>query len=107
MPIAGELTERITLQRLTASADNQGGYASAWAELAKLWAKVQVITGNEAAAADQLAPSSQYQVTIIYRSDITERDRIIWRGRELNVKFIKDTGPSRFLTLMCELQQVT
>lgn len=100
---SGELDERVSLQRLTPKRDGAGGATETWAEYAEVWAKVRPMTGRERENAARTEALSDYVVKIRYRADVRAADRIVWRDRELNVRFMKDRGP-RELYLELEAQ---
>lgn len=61
------------------------------------------MSGRERFHADQTQPTANYMVTIRNRRDLTESDYIVWRGGEMNIRFIRDRGSrSLWLELECE-----
>ena len=100
----GQLDQRISLQHRTLTDDGAGGATEAWTEYAEVWASVRPMTGRERENAMRNEATSNYVVTVRYRSDILERDRIVWRSKELNIRFIKNAGPRPpFLDLEVEM----
>lgn len=90
---AGQLSERIELQRATRTDDGYGGYAETWATYATVWAQVRPLSGRERYHAQQIEAEASYRVTIRYRADVLDSDRIVWRGQNLNIRFRADAGP--------------
>lgn len=100
----GELDERVSLQRLTTAPDGVGGRTETWTEYAAVWAKVRAMKGRERDAAQRQEAAADYVVTIRYRDDVLAADRIVWRTRELNVRFPRDAGPRpQYLEIEAEL----
>lgn len=89
----GELTERISLERPALSRDGAGGTDTTWSEYAEVWALVRPLSGRERQAAMREEARTDYLVVMRYRGDVLDGDRILWRGRYLNVRFRKDCGP--------------
>lgn len=92
---AGALNQRITFQRRTEYSDGIGGIVSAWGNLAcvpSVWASVRAKTGREGAENEQVEAASTYVFTVYSRSDLSERDRIVWGGRDYNIRAIFREG---------------
>lgn len=100
----GKLDERISLQRATLIADGQGGQSESWTEYAEVWASVRPMKGMERQASQREEAISDYLVTVRYLDDILDSDRIVWRGRQLNIRFKRDAGPrAQYLEIEAEL----
>lgn len=100
----GKLDEQISLQRVTLTNDGQGGQTGSWAEYAAVWAQVRPMKGGERQASERQEAVSDYVVTVRYRSDIRHADKIVWRSRDLNIRFIRDGGPrAQYLEIEAEL----
>jgi SPP1 family predicted phage head-tail adaptor len=103
---AGALDERVTFKRKTLMRDGMGGADEAWAAITDgtVWARLRPVRGNERTEADRTEAKADYLVTIRYRDDLLPTDRIEWRGRELNIRLIRDGGPrAQFLEIEAEL----
>lgn len=100
----GELNERVTLRRYTETQNEYGTLVRTASTIATCWALVRPMSGGERDRAQQTEARPNYLVVIRYRSGLTEKDYVIWRGEEMNIRFIKDRGPrSQFLELECEV----
>lgn len=87
----GRLDQRITLQRYTETPDGIGGVTETWADLAttpKVWANVKPRLGRENMAEGRMTATLLSTFTIRYRADVTELDRIIWKGEPWNIRRI-------------------
>lgn len=105
---AGELDERVTIQRATETPDGMGGFAVTWAPVATVWAHVRPRSGRERAAFDRIEASGSYLCVIRRRTDIGPADRILWRGRVFNIRAalpVKSRQP--FMELDIELGVAT
>lgn len=102
----GEADQRITFQRFAATADGIGGTTQAWANLASVptvWAKVTPRIGNERMEDGRMNASATATFTVRYRSDITELDRLQWRGESWNIRRVmRKSGASLWLEIDAE-----
>lgn len=92
---AGALNQRITFQRRAEYSDGIGGIVSVWGNLASfptVWASVKAKTGREGSENEQIEAAAIYVFTIYSRSDLSEKDRIVWGGRDYNIKAIFREG---------------
>jgi SPP1 family predicted phage head-tail adaptor len=105
--VTGELRERVTFQSKTPTSDNRGGRAQAWSTaIADVAARVDVDPDTEAIQAEQLTTTSRYRVTVRYRSSITSRMRVLWRGLTLQITSVRNADPRReWLELHCAMEQ--
>ncbi len=101
---AGEMDQRIELQKETRTPDGQGGFTSEWTTQDTVWAHVRPQRGSEREHGDRIQAEAGYFVVIRYRSDINETWRIVWNGRNMNIRFLQDEGP-RALYLPMEVER--
>jgi len=107
MPGAGRMDQRITLQRLSRTADGYGGMTDAWADYpsnARVWAHVRAKAGREIAEEGRMTASFTVLFTIYNRTDIDPRDRIVWQGVGYNIRGLRQEGGQR-LTLVIEAER--
>lgn len=88
----GELNQRVTLESATDAEDGSGGSDETWSTYATVWAKVTPMQGREGEAGSRREATSAYVIVIRNRDDVEEGDRIGWRGRKLNVTFVRGRG---------------
>jgi SPP1 family predicted phage head-tail adaptor len=95
---AGQMDQRITLQRLARTADGYGGFTDAWADYptnARVWAKVMAKAGRESMVDGRMAATFTVLFEIYNRTDIDPRDRIIWDGVTYNIRGLRLEGSQR------------
>lgn len=103
---AGQLDQKIELQRLTRAPDGGGGYTEQWTTYATPWASVRPMSGRERYHAQQTQASANYRIKLYNRADIDPADRILWRGKVLNIRFPADAGPrDLYLTIDAEIER--
>jgi len=101
------MDQRVTFQEVTRVADSMGGAAETWANLSinpTVWAKVQPLRGNEVMRADRVEALGLYIVTIRNRSDISEKNRMVWGSENYNIRRIERRG-TRALYLQFEAER--
>lgn len=104
---AGKLRTPITIERQT---ETQGplGATVAWATLYSLRAFVNPVSGAERYRADRLEATTQVRVFIRYVSDLDTSDRLIYKGKTLQIRAIINIEErDRWLELYCEGGVVT
>lgn len=100
----GMLDQRVSLQRSTLVDDGAGGAAVSVVEYAEVWAYVHPMSGREREHAMRADSTANYLVVVRTRDDVLERDRIVWRGRTLNVRFARNKGPrEEYLEIEAEM----
>lgn len=100
----GRLGERITVESYTVSQDDYGQEAKAWTTFATLWAEVRTPSATETfnSSADREVAKIDYRIKIRFRADISNRMRVNWRGKLLNIVAQTDPdGNRRELILGC------
>lgn len=102
----GHLDQRITLQRFVEATDGIGGVTRTWSDLASVptvWAHVQPRLGRESFEQGRMNASLMATFMIRYRADISELDRIIWKGEPWNIRRIMRTSQrAQFLEVDAE-----
>lgn len=100
---AGMLREPVTVQRQVSASDGMGGQAIQWVDLLTASASVIPLSGREAVQAMQLQASVTHRVTMRYRADLTPADRIIVRGKPMQIRAIINVEMrNRWLELICD-----
>lgn len=98
---AGELRERITLQRNTPTRDGFGAEVPSWATVATVWAKVVATSGNEQINQSIGVATTVYSITIRARDDVDTNMRILYEGATLEIKAVLDSDETAALLLDC------
>jgi len=77
---AGQLRERVTIQRPTQTKNGIGEPVPTWADLATVWAHVKDLSGREINAARAVQSEAVKRVTIRWRADLTADMRVLHNG---------------------------
>ena len=104
MPInAGQLDQRITIQRRAPGVDAHGQQLQTWQDVATVWAQALPTRGREFEAATVEAASVMVRFRIRWRSGITADMRVMWRGlaHALVAPPVEPNGAREMLELMC------
>lgn len=98
----GQLTERVTLQRLQTGTDDIGQPVSTWTTLFTTWAAVEPLAGREYFAAGGAQSEVTTRVKLRYRPGIKSSDRLIHEGTVYDIQsVINYKSARRDLVLMC------
>ncbi len=99
----GTLDQRVIIQREARTADDYGGAALAWVNVATVWASVRPLSGRERADFGEVEAPANYRFTIRRRGDVTAAMRITWNGAAYNIRFVSDPGArSLYMALEAE-----
>lgn len=75
----GQLSERVTIQQPTASANSQSAAGPlSWSTLATVWALVRAAAGGERLNVGGTVAVHPYEVIVRYRADVTPQMRLSW-----------------------------
>ena len=100
---AGDLTERVTVERFTATYDELGQPIEAWAPLFTCWAAVEPLTGREFIAAQAAQSEVTARIRMRFRPWMTAEDRVIHNGTTYGIESLVDVrSENRELVLMCK-----
>lgn len=92
---AGRLNRRITLQSLTTADDAFGEPVETFATLANVWARVFTMGAKETLSADAERTQGSVIFQIRYRTDITERNRVVWGTDTYDIEGVQDAEGAR------------
>lgn len=99
---AGQLDQRVTVERLDQGQDEFGGPLTTWTPLFTAWAAVEPLAGREYLAAAAIQSEVTTRIRLRYRPGITSADRVMHEGREYNIVSVIDyKSAHRELVLMC------
>ena len=103
MPIkVGRMDRRVTLQDRSVSPSSFGEPVPAWADVAELWASIEPLGSSEIWRAQAAESDATHRVTIRYLAGVTERMRLVYGGRILEIESVANEGErDRVLTLLC------
>jgi SPP1 family predicted phage head-tail adaptor len=108
VPPIGTLTDRVQLRRRESLADIGGGHEAIFVPLGNAWARVRSLNGRAGQRADGQAVAISHSVVLRFRSDVAPGDRIIYRGRALDVVSASDlNGRRAYLACGCTETSIT
>jgi SPP1 family predicted phage head-tail adaptor len=82
---AGQLRDKVTIQKITYSQDSYGGVTEAWSTHAAVWARVEYLTGSELFKAQQVNAQVKGRIRIRRRSDIEANMRVLFGSVYLEI----------------------
>ena len=100
---AGQLDQRVTVERYTSTEDELGQPIEAWAPLFTCWAAVEPLTGREYLAAQAAVSEVTAKIRMRFRPWMTSQDRVIHNGTVYQIQSVIDVrSENRELHLMCK-----
>lgn len=103
---ARHLREAVTFQRVTNTQDDYGARVQTWAAItgAPTRAMVKPMSGGERYASARTEATSTHRIVCRYFADLTEKDRVVIRGRAYNIRFIANVDfDDQWLEISAEL----
>ena len=108
IPPLGTLTDRVTLQRKVTTDEPEGGEVAVFTTLSTVWARVRQLTARQAYAGDARGQNVTHSVVLRFRTDLKPGDRIVYRGRNLEIEALADiNGRRAYLSCQCAERAVT
>jgi SPP1 family predicted phage head-tail adaptor len=108
VPPIGTLTDRVQLRRLEVAGEDEGGQLAAYLPIATVWARVRQLSARKAIAADARGQTITHSVVMRWRSDLKPGDRILYRGRVLEIERASGmNGRQAYLSCQCVERAVT
>lgn len=102
VPPIGTLTDRVQLRRREMTSEDGGGHVALFVPIVSVWARVRSLSGRQGMSADARAVEISHSVVLRFRSDVSPGDRIVYRGRNLDVVSAGDlNGQRTFLSCTC------
>lgn len=101
---AGTLNQRVTIEQPTESVDSYGEATQSWATIpgGAVWASIDTGGGREFYRAQQTQADLTHLVTIRYRDDVTNKMRLKFGTRYLNIVRVVNAGEENVkLELQC------
>ena len=100
---AGQLDQRVTVERYTSTEDELGQPIEAWAPLFTCWAAVEPLTGREYLAAQAAVSEVTARIRMRFRPWMTAQDRVVHTGTTYVIESLIDVrSDHRELVLMCK-----
>lgn len=99
---AGKFDQRIRFERATTTRSDTGHKTMSWSTLAECWAEVHSQGGAEITEGQALIPTHSWSIRTRRRTDITEKDRIVYRNKVLYIKSVGSDSPrAAFTEFLC------
>lgn len=89
------LDQRVTFQKKQKVSDGAGGNVETWVDIAStptVWASVVTLSGAEGVDEGGTVATGEQMITIRFRDDLNEKNRIVWRGEYYNIRTIYRRG---------------
>lgn len=87
---AGMLRNKLTVERVTNTADGMGGYTKSWATVQTAWMYLKPLSGNERLHAQHLEATITHRAHCRANVDVKPEDRLTKGSRVFNVRAVLD-----------------
>lgn len=95
-------TDSVVIQVPTVTIAADGSQSASWATLCTFDANVESKAVEEDYEADRLKVSREYSVICAYVAGVTEKCRIVYQGKNLNIaRILADETTKRYLRIEC------
>jgi len=102
IPPIGTLTDRVQFKRRESADDGGGGHTRIYVPVTNLWARVRSLSGRQGTNADGRMVAISHSIVMRFRIDVSPGDRIVYRGRNLDVVSTADiNGRRAYLSCAC------
>lgn len=101
---AGPLRHRVMLQEPLKTQDPEtGAIVDSWVDVKKIWAEVTAVSARDFVAAQAFQKKITSRIKIRYRTGISDKHRILFRGEIYNIEGVLPDPDSglEYLTLPC------
>ena len=107
LPPVGSLSERVGVQKRMETPLPEGGHAVDYVPLGSTWARVRSRSGRFGREGDGRAAVASHGVMLRFRKDIGPGDRVIYRGRALEIVAAEDlNGRRAYLSCLCQETEI-
>jgi len=100
----GKMDQPIIVQYAAIADDGMGGTRVTWPESKwhRLYASILPLTlaERERLASLQVTAIQSYRVVMRYRSDLTTKERMVWRGKTLQIHTVTDDVSAKRRTIL-------
>lgn len=97
----GRLDRRIELQAANFTVSASGERSENWSVFATVWAEERERPVREIEAGGTEQAQKEIVFFIRYRSDLSERNRVVYKGSVFNIENIREIGRKEALELRC------
>lgn len=102
---AGKLDRRIALWKATISYNDLNEPVETFALHATFWAQVVHLSTKEIYDSESVRACKYAKFIVRYRTDVTEKDRVIHDGQSYKIQGITEMGRREMLELMTEFTE--
>lgn len=96
----GRMHDRITIQSPTESYSPSGETTLSWSTFAEVWASVDGLSSRDIMQAQQANVIASHRVRIRHMDGVTHLQRVVWRGKTMEVASVTDRDNRTLLELL-------
>lgn len=100
--LIGDMPHRVSIERRVIERQDDGSMLPTWQPVQSCWAKVEPLKGSEFWFAQQTSTEISHKVTMRFIVGCSTKDRLVFRGRILHIKQVRNIDEKNLVTqLMC------
>lgn len=96
----GRMHDRVVIQSPTESYSPSGETTLSWATFAEVWASVDGLSSRDIMQAQQANVIASHRVRIRHMDGVTHLQRVVWRGKTMEVASVTDRDNRTMLELL-------
>ena len=96
----GKYDKRVTIQTPTETRSFSGEAVMTWGDVATVWAQVDGLSSRDILQAQQANVVATYRVRIRHRSDVSHLNRLVYRGRQMELASVTSRGDGTYLEML-------
>ena len=100
---AGELDRKVRLEQRINTPNAYGEPIESWNLIAEVWASRAQLSGRELFESDQVAAEALYRFRLYYRTDLDATCRIVYDGKNYDIKSVAEIGRREGLEVLAQL----
>jgi SPP1 family predicted phage head-tail adaptor len=99
--IIGQMRERVSIKSQTEVRSPSGETTFSWdTTVATVWASVNGLSSRDILQAQQANVIATHRIRIRYRADVTHTNRLVWRGRTMEIAAVVERDNRTALELL-------
>lgn len=98
--IIGAMRDRVTIQTPSEVRSPSGETTLQWTTVATVWAQVEGLSARDLMQAQQANVLATHKVRIRFRTGISHLQRIIWKGRTMEIASASDRKNREYLEML-------
>ena len=93
------MKQKVAVERYATTSDGMGGTTTVYNKIADVWCNIKPLSGHKRLEFGKLDSTVTHEITMRYRENISDQDRVKYNGRIFTLKFqINEGEENSFIT---------